>query len=84
MSSQGQKIVRKKNKAAGITLTDFRQCYKAIVIKQCGIGTKTDIVSNRTDREPRNKPHTHGQLNFDKGGKNIPWKKESLQQVLMG
>ena len=23
-------------------------------------------------------PHTYGQLNFDKGGKNIQWERESL------
>ena len=29
-------------------------------------------------------PHTYGQLIFDKGGKNIQWRKESLQQVVLG
>ena len=32
---------------------------------------------NRTD-SPEINPHTYGQLIFNKGGKNIPWKKYSL------
>ena len=34
------------------------------------------------NRDPRNKP-TH-QLIFDKGGKNIQCRKESLQQAVLG
>ena len=30
------------------------------------------------DRKPRNKPCTYGYLIFDKGGKNIQWRKDSL------
>ena len=29
------------------------------------------------NREPKKTPHTYGQLIFDKGGKNIQWKKVS-------
>ena len=30
------------------------------------------------DRKPRDKPRTYGHLIFDKGGKNIQWRKYSL------
>ena len=30
------------------------------------------------ERQPRNKPMHYGQLIYDKGGKNIEWRKDSL------
>ena len=30
------------------------------------------------NRKPRGKPYTYGHLNFDKGSKNIQWRKENL------
>ena len=30
------------------------------------------------DRKPRDNPQTHGHLIFDKGGKNIQWRKDNL------
>ena len=48
------------------------------------------LVPKQTDRpmernrEPRINPDTYGQIIFDKGGKNIKFEKESIQQVLLG
>ena len=34
--------------------------------------------SMEQDRKPRDKPRTYGQLIYDKGGKDIQWRKDSL------
>ena len=42
-------ILRKKKKAGGAFLSDFKQYCKVTVIKQLGIGTKADIQINGTE-----------------------------------
>ena len=72
-------ILKKKTIAGSITMSDFRLDYRAVVIKSVWNWHKNRHIDQWSRIEnPVVEPQLYGQLIFDKGGKTIHWKKDSL------
>ena len=69
-------MLKKKTKAGGVTIPDFKLYYKAVIIKTVWYWHKNRQINGIEN--PEMDPQAYGQLIFHKAGKNIQWNKGNL------
>ena len=72
-------IMKKKTRAGGITIPEVKLYYKTVIMKTVWYWHKNRHIDqwNRIENSEMY-PQMHGQLIFDKAGKNIQRKNDSL------
>jgi hypothetical protein len=72
-------LLNNKRTSGGITMSDLKLYYRAVVIKSAWYWYSDRQVDqwNRIE-DPEMSPHTYGHLIFDKQAKTIQWKKDSI------
>ena len=71
-------ILKKKSKAGGITILDFKLYCKAKVIKTVWYWHKNRYTDQWNKIE---NPQQYDQLIFNKAGKNIQWEKKTVSLI---